>query len=336
MSNDRGEFSPLFLIVSERCGGNLLMEMVSAHPELHSPLPPHIFRLIAVNRLRYSDLRNKKNWDDLVDITLRFVAQVNEPWKSGLTAAEIDAKVSERSAEELLRAIYEAEVEAQGARYMMLKENEVFRFMPFLLLKFPASRFIWQVRDPRDMLTSFKRSSLFSKLMSNSVDVWQLEQQGALNVYPFLREEGRMLFQTYEALLRDPEETLATLCRFIGVEFSESMLAFHESEGARRRATTSALRENVAKPLMAENARKYLSELTEDEIKEVESTAGDLMEQLGYELEYPPEKTLDERLADRQAMILEDRSTTEADRQNKAARVGTIRKMLQRPLRARS
>lgn len=336
MSDERGGFAPLFLIVSERCGGNLLMEMVSAHPELHSPLPPHIFRLIAVNRLRYGDLEIKKNWDDLVDITLRFVAQVNEPWKSALTAGDIDARVDARSAEELLRVIYQAEVEAHGAKYMLLKENEVFRFMPFLLLKFPASRFIWQVRDPRDMLTSFKRSSLFSKLMDNSVDVWQLEQQGSLNVYPFLRDENRMLFQTYEELLQEPEATLDALCQFIGVEFSESMLAFHESEGARRRATTSALRENVAKPLMAENARKYLSELTEDEIRGVEAKAGDLMQQLGYELEFPPEKTLDERLAERQAMILDDRSTTDADRQNKAARVGTIRSMLQRPLVARS
>lgn len=330
MSN-RDEFKTIFLIVSERSGANLLLNMVAAHPDLCAPLPPHFFRHMTINRARYGDLEQTENWRSFLDDTQAFSENISEPWSNRLSIDEFDQRVKKRSFEEALRVIMDAECENHAAKYALLKENEVYQFMPALLVAFPCSRFVWQVRDPRDMMTSFKRSTLFTKLIPDPIGVWQLEQQQTLNVYPFLKERNRIHFHRYEDLISEPEEILGKLCSFIGVEFDVEMLDFHKGELARRRANTSDLRKNVAKPIMSDNAGKYRTELSEEEIKSIEKRVGQLMGMLGYRCEYPPLIPKEHLLTNRQEMILSDQSTPLEDRKIRARRIDVIRKMLLRP-----
>jgi len=329
--SDTSAFNTVFFIVSERSGANLLLNMVAAHPELCAPLPPHFFRQLLINGARYGDLEDDRNWTALVDDLQAFAQKVSEPWATKMTVADFDRLVARRSVDEALRVYVDAERQSFGARYALLKENEVFRFMPALLVAFPSSRFVWQVRDPRDMLASFKRSTLFSKLIPDPVAIWELEQQQTLNTYPYLKAQGRIKFQRYEDLIGEPEAALRRLCGFFGVDYDPEMLDYYKGERARRRAGTSDLRKNVAKPVLSDNAGKYHSELTEDEIRMVETRVGELMEMLGYRLEFPPAKSKLEILAERQVTILADRSTSLEDRQLRSDRIDLIARMLNRP-----
>ena len=44
---------------------------------------------------------------------------------------------------------------------------------------------------------------------------------------------------------------------------------------------------NVARPIFDNNSKKYLTELSKEEVVIFESVAGDVLEILGYRLEYP-------------------------------------------------
>jgi hypothetical protein len=87
-------------------------------------------------------------------------------------------------------------------------------------------------------------------------------------------------------LTSNPESTLRLLCRWLGIAFNPKMLDFHESEEANKTAASGKLWENVKKPVMATNTKKWLTGMTPDQIIDFESVAGRSLMQLGYELEF--------------------------------------------------
>jgi hypothetical protein len=100
---------------------------------------------------------------------------------------------------------------------------------------------------------------------------------------------ARFISISYESLTGEPELTMRLLCKFLGVRFSASMLEFYKSDEARRAAESSDLWGNVAKPIMANNTRKFLREVGESDIRLFESVAGDVLEALGYDCLYVPQ-----------------------------------------------
>ena len=64
------------------------------------------------------------------------------------------------------------------------------------------------------------------------------------------------------------------------------MLDFHNSDEAGRTASSGKMWENVRKPVMADNSRKWLKGMTQDQIIDFESVAGESLTALGYPLEF--------------------------------------------------
>ena len=180
-------------------------------------------------------------------------------------------------------------LEAHG-KHALIKENNVHHLLFFLIDCFPNAKFIFQVRDPRDFLVSAKarrKRWLGNKFGSvrNALNVWREDQIGGLHALGLLGSD-RVFLQRYEDLIGRSEETLASLCAFLGLSFDERMLDFHEAESAQRLAVKGGPRENLGKPLMTENFRKYRKGLSRGQIKIVEAYVGDLMDRFGYPREY--------------------------------------------------
>ncbi|MGD8712580.1 MAG: sulfotransferase domain-containing protein, partial [Thiohalophilus sp.] len=97
----------------------------------------------------------------------------------------------------------------------------------------------------------------------------------------------------YEDLTSRPREVVADLSQFLGIDFKEEMLAFHQSNEAQNAASSSSLWQNVVQPIISSNSKKFMKEMSEHDIRIVESIAGDVMDRLGYERVYvqPGEET---------------------------------------------
>ena len=63
-------------------------------------------------------------------------------------------------------------------------------------------------------------------------------------------------------------------------------MSFFNSEEAKNTAASSSLWENVTKPIMHQNSNKFLKELTQDQVRIVESVAGKELDELGYQRVY--------------------------------------------------
>ena len=98
--------------------------------------------------------------------------------------------------------------------------------------------------------------------------------------------EGLPAPARYEDLVGNFETTVTQLCDFLGLDFYERMHKFHEADHAQKLAVKGGPRENLSRPLMTANFRKYRKGLSRGQVKIVEAYNGDLMDRFGYPREY--------------------------------------------------
>ena len=82
-----------------------------------------------------------------------------------------------------------------------------------------------------------------------------------------------------------PEKEVRRICNFIGEDYMDQMLKYASRPDSARLAGISKSWENLAKPILANNTKKYLTKLTADEIFAVERNALQELQHFGYVLE---------------------------------------------------
>ena len=284
--NDPVDARYVFLICTERCGSNLIASMLGAHSQVVAPPPYHFARDVILN-LHLRD--DPAGWELVHQHLLERVRTQASEDAAAKLRAYLDAH-PQATPRQLANFVYAGLEPKPGASTVFVKENNLHRLLGFALECFPAARFVFQVRDPRDYLVSaearrgFWAGNKFGSLR-RALEVWREDQLGGLQALGLLGP-GRVWFQRYEDLVSRPRAVLEPLCAFLGLSFEEGMLDFHASEQALRRGASHAARANVARPLMSANFGKYRAELSRRKIRAVESWLGDLMDRFGYEREF--------------------------------------------------
>ncbi|MGI9220301.1 MAG: sulfotransferase family protein [Woeseiaceae bacterium] len=281
--------APFFLICSERSGSNLISSIVGEHPEVYAHPPYHLGRDL-IQRLHEAAEGGVscEAMQILKRSAVKRIATYRGDDEAQQFADWIDAqtKIDPRA---LARFVF-MEMSPEGRdKHAFVKENNIHQILFFLVDCFPDAKFIFQVRDPRDFLLSCvarRKRWLGNKFDSirNAMNVWREDQVAGLTAYGLLGPD-RVLLQRYEDLVGDFEPTITRLCAFLELEFDEKMRNFHTTDRAQQLAVKGA-RENLAKPLMTENFRKYRKGLSRGQIKIVEAYNGDLMDRFGYPREY--------------------------------------------------
>lgn len=281
----------VFLFCSERCGSNLISSMMGAHPDIHSPPPYHLGRDVVLNM--HTTLGEAETLQAKQVIRQRLLKNIGKT-NSEDAAKTLDAWLDQHpqvSVTDIARYIYQDLDSKPEHDTVFVKENNLHKVLFFILQCFPDAKFVFQVRDPRDFLASAKARRdhwLGNKFGSdrNALSIWHEDQLGALTAMACLGPD-RVFFQRYEDLVSNPHAVLSNLCRFLGKQFDESMLSFHQSKSATRLAESVSARENLSRPLMSSNFGKYRDSLSRRTIRTVETHVGDLMDRFGYERDFP-------------------------------------------------
>lgn len=306
-----------FLLSSERSGSNLITSMLNNHPQICAPSPSHSFRLFSQNILNYGNLILPENWDMLLtDIVAYLNAQLGE-WRTTISLDELKANIRTPKLANVLRYVYEKEASAYGKQYVFVKENKVYNFIPYLLVNFPQTKFVYLVRDPRDMALSYRKSANHPGGLLRAAEIWQKEQNEFLRLYGYLHEANSVFLLHYEQLVARPKEKLKALCAFLGLDFSDKMLEFYENEQTRKNAQKLKNWENLQKPVLSKNFNKYRKELTEEEIRYIEHTCRCEMEMLHYRFDYEPTeekkiKEIDSQLVETEKNLADKNQTMDS------------------------
>lgn len=275
-----------FLMCSERCGSNLITKMLDAHPAICGPATKHLINPVARNAFRYEPLEQPANWRALLQDIHGLLSADFSRWRRSFSLAELAEMAEPGDLPTLLRRIFADEARANGKQVVFIKENHVYEFIAYLLIHFPDARYVYQVRDPRDMALSWKNNPGHPGGVCRAARQWQADQQNTLKLYSELRRLGRASLVHYEKLIAQPQVVLAETLALLGQHWEPAMLSFHESDLTRANAAQQHAWANLDKALMSDNQQKYRQALSDDEIRAVEAICRHEMAPLGYACEF--------------------------------------------------
>lgn len=276
---------PIFLMCSERSGSNLITKMMDAHRDICGPSPKHLFNPVVRNFFRYEPLDEPAHWGELLDDIDRLLGSDFAQWQCTFNRERLLQLAQPGDLRGLLTGVFQEEALAHGKQHYFVKENHIYEFITYLVAELPEARFVYQVRDPRDMALSWHESEAHAGGIVAAARQWKWDQQRFLRDHAVLRRASRSHRICFEDLVKRPREVLHGVTDFLGLRFDESMLAYHTNEWTRRNAATIDSWTNLGKPPIADKCGRYRQSLACDEIAVIERICGPEMNATGYVLD---------------------------------------------------
>ena len=278
----------LFMVGEQRSGSNLLRIMLGQADEVGAPHPPHILERMMPLVPLYGDLDDPNKFVMLVDDVCRLVELNPVPWENITTFDRNDVRRRCRtnSLVAVFGAVMDIYAEAAGKSKWLCKSMTNIRYAKELNAYFSAPKYIYLYRDGRDVTLSFIKAVIGDKHPYVISQRWAELQRLCLSEQA---QSPQQVFSVcYEELTADPETVMHRLCQSLGIRFKAEMLNGHMSAEANRTAKSSSLWENLSKPIMRHNSQKFIHELSKDDVRIIESVAGDCLDALGYARVYVP------------------------------------------------
>jgi len=176
------------------------------------------------------------------------------------------------------------------ARWVEKTPPHIFQ-IPRLLASRPNAKILLITRDGRDVVASLKHRKGYESI-DDRIDRWLYDNMAGL---PFWDHE-RVHILTYENLVSKSEETLKKVFNFLGEEYDEGVLDFHQSKenwytdelrkpkSIQNNQDHNHLRNwQVNQPLF-DGRGAWKKSMTKNELKTFETRCADLMAKLGYGL----------------------------------------------------
>lgn len=266
--------SPFFVVGAPRSGTTMLRLALNAHPELAVPAETRYFARFVERHRGAPD-----GWRRAVESFLAYCEQRMEP------PIEL-ADVRERLLA-LPRPDYRALLQAPLARWAAQEGKShwgektplhIFHAAE-LVEMFPGARFVLLVRDPRAVASSlacFKRTRCDPML---GAILWRdVMTRGVATLECHVPASQRLTLR-YEDLVARPRAALTAICAFLGHDFDEAMLGFHDHSDAY--VSDEVIYDRLRAPIHGGEAR-WRRDLSARELAIVEAVCEGPMRAWGY------------------------------------------------------
>lgn len=285
-TNDH-DVDPVYLLSSERSGSNLVRSILNTHSTISAPHPLETAypRDLGPPDHLSASKREKFLRDVLINKAFSF-----HPLTVPLDIQSVAQRVNETPAatvETVQQAMYEECCKVESTSMWVSKYPGLWDLLPSAFDHYDDLRIVYLVRDPRDVVLSFKRSNIDLYHPYFSAQRWREEQRRGIDL---LDSREFIHLVRYQDLLEDPEDETEAICDFLGLEFEEAMLYYYETEDAKAASESSALMENLSIPIKQDNYGKFREELPPEELKITEKLVGDELRYFGFEPVYTEEE----------------------------------------------
>jgi hypothetical protein len=147
------------------------------------------------------------------------------------------------------------------------------------LERWPDAYFVNVIRDGRDVLASQMKTGSFKKTPTELAEGWvsthtkfrKMMGDSNINTYELF----------YERMVHEPESETKSLCEFLGLTFDASMLDFYKKDLTIFKANHLSM-DRISSPIDASKIGRWKKDLSDQQIKEFEATAGTVMKEFGY------------------------------------------------------
>jgi hypothetical protein len=276
--------APFFIVGSGRSGTTLLRMMLCSHSRIS--IPPETWYLLDL--LKRFSIDRPLTAAEIESAASIVAHQCNRP-EMRLGAQGFRRELSQLTAphlRDLPEIVYRWHMRAEGKARWGDKTPRYIEIVPELGRLFPNARFIFLLRDGRDVAKSFQNAHWVSRWLHENTREWIT----ALDYQQRWTRAGlgeRILLVRYENLVLETEGTLRKVCRFLGEEFEPQMLLWEQIvdkqlppdqlRGDHRKLKTRIGPEAVA---------RWKREMSARELFVCEAFMGAHLRRLGYECRY--------------------------------------------------
>jgi len=276
---------PVFLLSSERSGSNLVRSILNTHSDISAP---HPFETAYPwqNTTPLWKLSKRKQRSLIRDILINKAFSYH-PLTVPLRVDQIaDRVLKTEDAEfpDVQEALYADCTAIEETSVWVSKYPGLWDCLDELTAHYAEPKFIYLVRDPRDVVLSFKTSNIELYHPYYSSRRWRQEQERGRELIETLGQAVQLV--KYEDLLQEPEDTVEALCEFIGVPYEEAMLYYYETEDAQATSQSSGLFDNLSVPIKQDNFGKFRDGLPDEEVRLTEKQTKTQMDFFGYDRVY--------------------------------------------------
>ncbi|HUJ10136.1 MAG TPA: sulfotransferase [Verrucomicrobiae bacterium] len=268
--------SPFFIVGAPRSGTTLLRLMLNRHSRLC--VPPESHFIVELYEKLGENVSRRQFWAAL-SLHPRFLE-----WK--LDAAAVRRKLDGVRCDwrSLWEVVFREYAQTKGKLRWGDKTPDYVEHLDLLHGIFPDAQMIHIVRDGRDVACSLKETPWYNGSLMEIASLWRRTVTEGRVQGCVLGKEG--YFEVlYRDLVREPERNLRAICRFLGERFEPDMLSYHrdaEQEIPRHRQAWHA---RTKQPVSTKRIGRWRSELSATEVEQFESHCGQLLAELGCELQ---------------------------------------------------
>ena len=289
-----------FIVGTPRSGTTLLRLMLDAHPQLAIPAETHFIPRL-VRRWRKLEAGGAAE-DQLRRMTLELIVSHRRWADLGIDAEALEAhlhSVTPLRLADAARAAHVVHARTEGKPRWGDKTPGYSRRIRLISRVLEEARFVHVIRDGRDVAVSLAGVSWGPDEVGEAARLWQeriLDARGQAGEL----EPGRYMEIRYEELVADPGPQLRPVARFLDLPWDDAMLRYHEGAAERMaplardfETTTGALRPAaeraaqhalVTEPPRPDRIGRWRTEMEPAKVRAFEAVAGELLEELAYEL----------------------------------------------------
>lgn len=274
----------VFAVGCARSGTTLLTRMLDAHPRIAMTPETHWI----------PKFYEEQPW--VTPDQLRRLGDYHRIRKLGLSGADLEGLIDADGRTpyaEFGSRFFDLFARRAGKALAGDKTPSYVRVIPFLHRLWPKARFIHLIRDGRDVVLSALKWEKNSKNVGK-FSTWAEEPiltaalWWAWNVSLGCaagRALGSELYHeiSYEDLVAEPERECRDIAAFLGIEFDDAMLRFHE--GRTRDDGGRSAKKAWLPP--TPGLRDWRTQMSLGDTELFEAAAGDLLATLGYERRFP-------------------------------------------------
>ncbi len=270
--------SPIFIVGASGSGTSLLRDLLRSHPRLAFPNESHFIPTFYRGFGHPGSEREARALAARI-LRLRWVRSWDLP-------VEPQALAHHRSFPELISQLYESFAAARGRTRWGDKTPSYVNDIPLLLEMFPRAKVLHIVRDGRDAASSWIRKLDGPGNVVAAAAGWR--RRVAVGREHAAAHPGSCLEVSYESLLAMPGATMRQVCGFVGEDFDDAVLTPTRHPSIARRPLIGHRRRPgpiSQTAVAASNATKWKHTMSARDRAAFEEVAGDMLSELGYEIE---------------------------------------------------
>ncbi len=266
-----------FIVGCGRSGTTLLRSMLDSHPSIKIPRETFFFNNIA--KFEFDVSANEQVEKIVGKRRLELIASRWWIREMGISEDDLEQSLGEAPATwpNLFLALILSNVDIEANQRVGEKTVGHLGCCEQLLTAYPNADVLQIIRDPRGAFASFRKAKVGLNHVAPLVRDWQKAAEIDLR----LTNHPRYFRLRFEDLIQTPEDQLKKICEHLGVDFSPTMLEFHN----RKNAGFSDFQnhhQNTMKPIFTTSLKDWQQSLSRSQIALIEHCLSSHMKRIGY------------------------------------------------------